>query len=189
MPDRDILMSLIDKYIEPSFVMGSTLHYMIKQVDIFIARRIQDVQEKKPGALTQGHLKVIWICMIRRLYAGRTTKQQRVVALRGKFNLILEERLLDGNADTHRIMSIKVGLEGFDQSGNLTSSGKEDMWKEINRGMKKYDIKLLPRQPGKDRFRSNIPSRKLPTPPVKHRCHNTGSQCHHDKPHSSHHRY
>ena len=147
MPDWDIIVSLLKDNIESSYVMGATLHYLIKQVDILIARRCQDILEKKPGTVTDGHPYVVWVRMIKRGTAF-SSAQRKALKLRGKFNSILEERLLDGHADTHRIMSIDVPIESFDRNGNLTSSGKEDMWKEINRGIRRFDlgeIKLKPR--------------------------------------------
>ena len=76
------------------------------------------------------------------------TIAKEVFASRGKFNSILEERLQDGNAASHHIISIDVHEEGFDLTGELNSIGKESFWKEIDKGLKKFDtneIKLLPR--------------------------------------------
>ena len=50
---------------------------------------------------------------------------------------------------SHRIMSIDVNLDEFDRLGNLTSIGKDNFWKEVDRAIKKFDrgsIKLLPRK-------------------------------------------
>ena len=60
-------------------------------------------------------------------------------SLRGKFNSILEERLLDGNAADHYIISINIDLIEYDLTGEMTSAGKASFWREINRGIKKFD--------------------------------------------------
>ena len=66
-PDKDIIDSLHCQKIESALVMGSTLHYLIWQVDMFIDRRRQDIADKKPGALLQeGYPQVIWVRMLRR---------------------------------------------------------------------------------------------------------------------------
>ena len=68
--------------------------------------------------------------------------------LRGKFNSILEERLHDVK-DHHRIMSIEVRSDEFDQLGNLTTNWKWDFWSEVNRAIQNLDandIMLRPRQ-------------------------------------------
>ena len=69
--------------------------------------------------------------------------------LRGKFNSILEERLLDGNADNHHIMSIVVSPEHFDFSGTLTDAGKAGFWLEVDKAMHHFDIGEIKLQPRK----------------------------------------
>ena len=65
--------------------------------------------------------------------------QELPFTLRSKFNAILEERLMDGNWLQHHIISVEVDLAEFDHHGFLSSSGKEEFWLEINKGMKKFD--------------------------------------------------
>ena len=60
-------------------------------------------------------------------------------ALRGKFNSILEECLLDGSKEHHDIMSIDIDLNEFDYSGGLTQTGMNTFWKEVNHAMSKFD--------------------------------------------------
>ena len=101
----------------------------------------------------------------------------------GKFNSILEERIQDGLADNHYIISIEVPKEEFDLSGNLTAAGELSFWREILRGLEKFDkgdIKLKPRKqqlmpPQKQSFVKSVVSHynenrsKLPTPPQERR--------------------
>ena len=123
--------------------MGSTLHYLIKQIDTYIEHCWQDLQDKRPGALHPFDTKVIWVRMLRRCTSSNTpfpddlTLLREAANLRGKFNSILEERLFDGKDDVHRIMSIDVRSSKFDLGGNLTSSGKEEFWMEVTRAFKK----------------------------------------------------
>ena len=127
--------------------MGSTLHYLIKQMDMYIMRQKTDLKDKKPGALVQEYPKIIWVHMIK----CPKLHNNAIFSLRGKFNSILEERLHDGDADNHHIMSIDVDLNEFDHQGNLTSYGKSLFWREVHRALKKFDrdqIKLKPRKPG-----------------------------------------
>ena len=83
--------------------------------------------------------------MPKRLEAIKT----HAVSLCGKFNSVLEEQLLNGRDNLHKIMSIEVRPDEFDLQGNLNSSGKASFWREVDRAMKKFvqgDIKLLPRK-------------------------------------------
>ena len=143
-PDKDLLTSMKGHKIETSLVIGSTLHYIIRQMDIIIDRRKMDLLEYKPGAAPLAMPKIIWIRMLK---CPKSIKSP-IFGLRGKFNSILEERLLDGNAENHYIMPIEVVSNEFDLQGNLTSLGKESFWKEVDKAMRKFDaneIKLRPR--------------------------------------------
>ena len=46
-------------------------------------------------------------------------------------------------------MSIDIDSTEFDLQGNLTSNGKNDFWKEINRAMWKFDNNDITLQPRK----------------------------------------
>ena len=172
-PDKDILTCLHKKNINAALVMGSTIHYLIKQIDMFLERRRQDLADKKKGALLLSDTKVVWVRMLKRPaithnkdFTETSSPSLAAYALRGKFNSILEERLFDGKDNCHRIMSIDVQASEFDRSGSLTSAGKEEFWEEVNRGMKKLDkgkISLLPRKPVQG---SKNTGKKLPKPPV-----------------------
>ena len=87
---------------------------------------------------------MVWVRMLKR----PQVQPGSMLLLRNKFNSILEERLLDGNVDSHHIISITVNQEEFDLQGNLTSAGKLEFWCEVDRGLKNFDldqIKLKPR--------------------------------------------
>ena len=148
LPDRDILTALHKSNINAALLMGSTLHYLIKQIDMFLERRKRDLLDKKPGALAKMETKVIWVRTLKRIKSpgflsvptsDNPSPLQEANSLRGKFNSILEERLFDGKQDVHRIMSIDARPEEFDIMGNLTSAGKESFWMEVIRGFKKFD--------------------------------------------------
>ena len=46
-------------------------------------------------------------------------------------------------------MSIDIDSTEFDLQGNLTTNGKNDFWKEINRAMRKFDNNDITLQPRK----------------------------------------
>ena len=183
MPDKDLIHYLINRDMSSSIVIGASLHYIIKQMDMYISRQQQGILLQKPGALMRDEFpKIIWIRMMKRPNL-KSPAAVSTFAMHGKFNSILEERLHDGNADNHFIMSIKVTSEEYDMTGNLTSTGKANFWKEVNRGLECFDknqISLKPRNYKK--APASTPSlkvlvkssmkkpailerRKLPTPP------------------------
>ena len=173
-PDKDLLTQ-INWSSGSSIIIGASLYHVIRQQDIYIERCRSEIAKRKPGALLEEcYPKIVWICMLRRpLNLSATGAFQ----LRGKFNSILEDRLLDGNAANHYIMSIEVMAQDFDLSGNLTSAGKASFWLEAIRAMEKFgndDITLRPR---KYKFSQKVlmpiksakpvEQRKLLTPPPK----------------------
>ena len=173
-PDKDLLAGLQDKN-GISIIIGAILHHIIKQINIFIERRKVDLRDKKPGGMLDDEFpKIVWIRMVK-----RPKLSNHLYSLRSKFNVILEDRLQDGNADNHFIMSIDVNLNEFDLTGGLTKSGCKQFWHEVNQGMKKFtenDITLMPRQIAKKKAEAkakDVPALKLPTPPreTKHRHH------------------
>ena len=145
--DKDFL-TILHKVSCSSMVIGACLHYLIMQIDLMIERRKQDLLVKKPGALMSDEFpKIVWVRMLK-CPKLNLTNNKAIYQLRSKFNAILEERLRDGKADNHYIMSIHVSLNDFDLTGHLTSSGKATFWKEVNQGLMKFNhgkITLRPR--------------------------------------------
>ena len=106
--------------------------------------------------------------------------------LRGKFNSILEERLLDGKDDQHFIMSIEVDPSRFDHWGNLSTHGTNIFWNEVDRAMEKFDkdkIKLKPRNTfvsaNMDQKDGN--GKRLPFPPNRGHHQGIRRNCHDDR--------
>ena len=113
-PDKDLLSPQCNS----NFMMGVTLHYIIKQIDLFIERRHQDLLHKRIGALAKDYPKTIWVRMIKWPNPDELKKIDVAYSLRGKFNAVLGEWLLDGHADMHHIMSIVVQDEYFTSTGS-----------------------------------------------------------------------
>ena len=135
LPDRDILTILQKEDAISAMVIGASLHYIVKQINVTIDRYKQQLVAKKPGALLSEEFpKIIWIRMLKRpKIQSNLTLFHNVYNLRGKFNSILEERLQDGNAPNHYLMSTDIPEGEFDISGNLTSAGKSMFWNEFNK--------------------------------------------------------
>ena len=105
-----------------SILIGAALHYAIKHIDQYIDRRRSLLRERKPGALLSEEFpKIIWVRMLQR-YGN--TANEGIFALRGHFNSILEDRLMEGNVENHYIMSLEAQPNDFDCTGFLTAVGK-----------------------------------------------------------------
>ena len=173
-PDVDLLEGLQDKS-GVSIILGKMLHHIIKQMDLLIERCKRDLLEKCLGSTIGDQFpKLIWVRTLKR----PQSMGNALFNLRGKFNSILEERLMDGNASNHYIISIEVDTQEFHITGDLTDHGKEQFWKEINKGISRFEanaITLKPRQFAIAKKKDNIRilpvlkagHLKLPTPPPK----------------------
>ena len=165
-PDKDLLPDLENKN-RVSMAIGAILHSIICQTDIIIARHKKDLREKRLGAVIgEEFLKIIWVHMLK-----HPQSCIGAFALQGKFNSILEECLLDGSKECHRIMSIDIDLNEFDYSGGLTQTGMNAFWKEVNRAMSKFDTGKITLKPRKfiTKQQQSPKKRKLSTPPPKER--------------------
>ena len=173
-PDVDILMALWSQNIAAALVMGSTLHYLIRQLDTILECRKKSLREKKPGALPKDselYPKIIWIRIPKRPMIQSTQLIPNAFHLRGKFNSILEERLHDGKDDIHKMMSIDIHHTNFDNLGKLSSRGQSEFWMEVDKALKRFnlnEIKLRPRkaQPPAVQIQGR---RRLPSPPKERR--------------------
>ena len=136
-PDVDIVKSIPD-WAGASVIIGALLHYIIKGIDVMVEHHLNDLMSKKPGAVyeQQPYPKIIWVQMLKR---DLTSVPNLPFALRSKFNNILEDCLMDGKWEDHHIISIEVDPVQYDRQGFLSSSGKEDFWREIDKGMKRFD--------------------------------------------------
>ena len=108
-PDRDFIINMITPKHSNSLIIGATLHYIIKEFDKIIDRRLTEIEEFKPGVgfLKEDLPNVIWVRMLRRP-SSHDSDAQKIALLRSKFNSILEERPLDGKDERHQIMSITI---------------------------------------------------------------------------------
>ena len=92
-----------------------------------------------------------------------------IFSFRGRFNSILEERLLNRNAENHFIMSIEVEPNDFDIGGNFTSPGAATFWREVSKAVQKLDageITLRLCKFKQEKRPSEQVQHKLPTPPL-----------------------
>ena len=140
-PNEDIITNT--KYFNSQYVMGKIIHYIVKQFDLFIKCRYQDLMDKRIGSVPLEYPKTIWIRMLKRPSVDNLKSLNNAFSLRGKFNVVLEERLLDGDAENHHIMSIVVQDEYFYNTGELSDNGKAQFWNEVSKAISKFDIGKL----------------------------------------------
>ena len=162
--NKDLITNMKTSKIEAGYVMGAIIYYIIKQIDLLAERHKTDILNKKPGAYCDEHPKIVWVRMLKCPKQEFPAEVHRVISLRGKFNSVLEERLLDAKG-SHHIMSILVDMTEFDMWGDLTMKGKYNFWREVDRAMKKFDLNEITLNPRKNENVAN--KSQLPEPPPK----------------------
>ena len=131
-PDQDVVAAI--KYYDYgiSKIIQRCMEWMVREVDRMISTRKEDLWDKRPGAICPLEPKVVWIKMLEK------PAQSRIMAVRNKFNAILEEILC-----RYRLMYIAgIQLEHmhFDRNNSLYPTGKIRYWKDLDAIMKKFDL-------------------------------------------------
>ena len=131
-------------------------------MDMLLSRRRIDLIDKKPGTVME-EPKIIWTRMLKHPHHLTKLGDNRALALRGHFNSVLEKRLAEG-PDHLCLISITLDEADFDMSGYLTSKGKSTFWKEMDRGIMKFDqgeISLMPRSVSSQQNSENLNSKQV----------------------------
>ena len=161
LPDMDLLKSIKTKInFGAARIIGAVIRYLMKQIDLLINQHLDDLADKKPGALPSQPPQIIWVRMpkIPQMPNANGLVPTELFSLRGKFNSILKEHLSADSHGDHFIMSIEVDLNEFDTFGNLTSFGQSMFWHEIDKAMKKFDCNQITLKPRKSQVIQVVPN-------------------------------
>ena len=124
-----------------------TLTELVRQVNLVIRRRREDLSLKNPGAVFGEDPKVIHVKMIRRAeFYSINCRLGKICSVRTKFNEVLNDVAA---RHEHYIMNVNVcdRRDHFDLCGNLSEKGKKILWGELDHLMERFDrndIQLLP---------------------------------------------
>ena len=133
MPDWNILQEIkFDDY-GVSKIIANNIEWLVFEIESAIARKKKELSKIRKGTVAFSEPKVVWLKMIARPLPSR------VLALRRKFNVILEETLC--NTDGMRIIDVQDSIKRmhFDHSNKLTSDGRIAYWRAVDQHMKKLD--------------------------------------------------
>ena len=137
-PDIDILKSLNAWGPGAREKIEIHLNWLIDEiVKLLIARR-EDLKDKHPGAVTADLTRVVWVTMLTRPFT-EDQELKKIWALKKLFNDVLQKLLL---AEKYMHIVVPQNMEEkryFDKQGNLSSSGANTYWIEINKSVKELD--------------------------------------------------
>ena len=147
MIDKDIVedVSIFDHRAED--IIAENIGWLFKQIEIMIRRRRMELSDKKPGVVYGNDPRVVVVDMIRRPQVfPENSIMQAVMSVRQKFNSLLNDAA--DHFGFHRLYIECCSSEyQFDRMGNLNVQGQEDMWKEINSLLEKFDCKKIQLKP------------------------------------------
>ena len=140
-PDHDIL-EYID-FFQPgkSHVIGSTLEWLINNVDRVITCKKEDLRHAHPGAIAAAESKIIWVKMFTRECNTQSSGAQNPVdSLVDTYNDILEEILSTRHG--HFILDVNHSMQGlsyYTSNNKLLGHGKVKFWREVDKVIEKFD--------------------------------------------------
>ena len=143
MIDKDIIedVGIFDHLAED--IIAKNIGWLFKQIEIMIRCRRMELSDKKPGVVYSNDPRVVLVDMIPRPHVfPQNSIMQGVMSMQQKFNSVLSDAA--DHFGFHRLYIECCSSEyQFDRMGNLNVQGQEDMWKEINALLEKFDFKKI----------------------------------------------
>ena len=132
MPDWDILRFMNHYTFGVSIIAGKCLNWIITNMERAIEARKDELHRCKPGAVQPNEPKMIWVKMINR---SSRYHNQRIFAVRKKFNTALEELLC--NLRYHYILEVSECVmsdtSNFTYNDHLIECGRQVFGKRLIR--------------------------------------------------------
>ena len=129
-----------------SHLIGSCLEWLMKNIDIVIDAKIEELWKRKPGALKLGELKIIWVSMAQRPFH---IAKKGTFASTEKYNTILAD-LVGAMCPHHLFMQIRRSISSptnYFNSGFLTNLGKDNFWMEVDWQLEEFDYSKIDLKP------------------------------------------
>ena len=134
--DKDVIESAKVFDYGVSRTPEDTLKWLLIKINPAIEERKENLLKLRLGSVTSvTEPRLIWVTMVTR----PTCENKKTFALTRKFNEILED-VVSGDKRSHIMkpyLSHHNGL--FDRSGDLTPTGKEEYWKQIDQIMSDFE--------------------------------------------------
>ena len=114
-------------------MIGANLEWLVREMDRLVTTKKLDLHKLRPGSVVATEPKIIWITMIAR------PAPSRVLALKKKFNAILEETLFESRGMYILNANQNLNATHFDRSNQLMANGKTTYWQNIDQAIQLFD--------------------------------------------------
>ena len=137
-PDDEVIRMLNYTGYGVKVMLGKCIHWMMGQIDKEIDDRKEALALHRPGALTPGEPKVLWVKALER------PRRDRFELVRDKWNATLEQTIEQAGGDVHHVIS-PTPYEGsqrnlFDINNNISHEGRVSFWRCFSENIRKFDI-------------------------------------------------
>ena len=146
--DDDILLHLYHLLNNDSktATIRRALTWIITQIDRAVESKIENIRQRKPGAIIAGEPKIIWIEMFNKMNGV-----SEILKMRGIFNELVNEIM--AGKEQHYVMNVNRAMDDsnhFDQFNQINSYGITRFWQQVDYQLESFDkkrITLKPEQP------------------------------------------
>ena len=138
MLDKDVVENIQFGGFGCKIIFECTIEWLSSRIKNAINTRKEDLKQVKIGAFEPGEPRIVWIKMLIRPFI-KTTSHGYVFAQCHTFNTILQSTILKF-LHTHVLdTELPTDRALFDLGGNLSPTGKDYFWKEVNYWMRRFD--------------------------------------------------
>ena len=146
-PNADLLKFVVEQDSDNvKHAIKSAINWIMVNMLRAIDTKCEWLQRKKPGAVTSGEPKIVWIKMM-----GKGKNARDVLCLRQKYNDVLENIL--STKDDHLIMNVTDAMRDdnlMSSNGYLNGSGKVCFWNEVDKQIEAYEKRRISLRPATD---------------------------------------
>ena len=121
-----------------SMMIGKTIYWLINKISRHIETCREALTIRKPGALTPGEPKIVWLNLLTRPGVDQQTEN------REKFNSILKQATEDSSLGMTMAATPedRIQYHWFDLNGNMTHEGRTDFWSFFSDQILRFDMEM-----------------------------------------------
>ena len=138
-PDWDLVRNMNHFDSGATYMAERSMHWICNEIDKIFEICKDEYMHRKKGALIAGEPKIIWVKMLYR------PNPSDCIKIRHKFNNALNDTLL---LHKHTYLAdVAVPTSNFDRCNNITPSGKEHFWRDLDAQLRDFDRQKITLKP------------------------------------------
>ena len=127
---------------QPERAIGKVLDWFTIFVDRVVSTKKVDMYNRRPGSISPGEPKFIWLKMINRFQGSSVLMQQRTC-----FTAMLEEAIASKCHVYIMDLGDVIKPTSFDRNSSFRATARIEIWAEINQQIELFDKQKLSLRP------------------------------------------